>query len=589
VPGRFDDELAAIFAGRRSERLAALISSDLARTARGSVQRRKVGEAAFAAAAAGEVDREQLGVLAGIFALGTWPALTVTAADPAFVELALARGIPLKPPARRAQFWLGAWALREEEALPEDALVHVGRHRAWGRVLAASFVPREERNDLDAWIDRATRTPACERALAAVITRALSLVDTVTSKQLAAEARWLRAIAHPSVLARSPKLDAALRALSPLRVLRNSLPARTTRAAAAELLAAATPPPRVVETVLTYPNMQAVMVPPPRAADPDPRVELATLALAPVLTRLRASIVTAAPTRSGVLDQHIHSVAVLFDHETPWWVLDHGNRVGQQVCDAAHYLFDAPTAAPYAPARTVFPWDALLTRIGEVMYRALAPGTTTFRRTTMLRTLEMWLASGFPDHLGEVRGIDLEVPAHLVPDLERAHAVTLVTVGANRYFLRHHATQGDRIFTRGIESTRDGTFRVPEGATLHGVRPPDLRFDRPALTATLDLARTRGPVGYAPGISQAIARATKLSPTAAALVWTAGYDPWLMSDKKRAGFGIARDKMDAAERQLARPRLRELYAEAMPADPRELYDATELAARVSAAWLRRAR
>lgn len=595
MSGKFDDALRAISSCRRADRLSALIESNLARTARGSVQRGKVGEAALAATTT-NVERATLDALAGILAFGTWPALSVATesgtVDPAIVELALSRGIPLKPPSARAQFWLGAWATREDAGLAEDALVQVGKHRSWAKILAASFVPREPRSDLDAWIDRATRTPACDRAIATIIARARSLAETLTAAQLPIEAPWLLSIAHPAVLARDPRLVGALRALSPLRVLRNSLPARTTNAAAARLLAAATPRPAVQETVLNYGNMQAVIVPPAPKAVPGtaPRIQLATrvLALAPALTRLHASLVTVSPTRSLVLDQRLHSLAVLLDHATPWWILDLGNRVGQQVCDAAHYLFEATTTAPFAPARTIFPWDALLTRIGEVMYRALAPATTGFRRMTMIRTLELWLASGFPAHLAAIRGIDLEVPAHLVPDLEREHAVTLITIGANRYFLRHHATQGDRVFTRGIEATRDTTFRVPDDAILHAVRTTDQRFDHHAIAITLELARTRGPVAYAPAISAAIGRATKLSPTAAALVWTAGYDPWLMSDKKRTEFGIARDKLDPAERELARPRLRELYVDAMPTDPRDLYDPKQLASRISTAWTRRA-
>ena len=68
------------------------------------------------------------------------------------------------------------------------------------------------------------------------------------------------------------------------------------------------------------------------------------------------------------------------------------------------------------------------------------------------------------------------------------------------------------------------------------------------------------------------------------MVWTAGYDPWLIGERKRAQYGIARPPLDAAERVLGKLRLRELYAQVMPADPAELYDGHTIADRVIAAW-----
>lgn len=89
---------------------------------------------------------------------------------------------------------------------------------------------------------------------------------------------------------------------------------------------------------------------------------------------------------------------------------------------------------------------------------------------------------------------------------------------------------------------------------------------------------------FSPSISAKIAAHTGLSPEAASLVWTAGYDPWLIGHKKRTRYGIERPPLDLAERVLRKLRLREIYALAMPADPAQMYDGETIAERTCAAW-----
>lgn len=286
-------------------------------------------------------------------------------------------------------------------------------------------------------------------------------------------------------------------------------------------------------------------------------------------------------------DEDVPSLAHLLDHSMPWWTLDLGTEVGQQIVDASRYLLRTRgDAAPYAtPAATAFPWELLITRIGEIMYRTLAPATARARRLEFADVLRLWLASGFPAHVRELRGADFMVPAAMVSGMDRHFSTRLVTWG-NRYFVRYFQPLANgRAGVRVLEHADGGAFRVPEGVELGEHVLADVRFDDRAIRAVLELLETRGPVPFDASVSRTIAQRTGLSEAAATLVWTAGYEPWLVGEKKRAEMGLARDALDAAEGELAKPRLREIYVDAMPADPAQLYEPAALAARVADAWL----
>ena len=286
-------------------------------------------------------------------------------------------------------------------------------------------------------------------------------------------------------------------------------------------------------------------------------------------------------------DEDVPSLAHLLDHSMPWWTLDLGTEVGQQIVDASRYLLRTRgDAAPYAtPAATAFPWELLITRVGEIMYRTLAPATARARRLEFADVLRLWLASGFPAHVRELRGADFMVPAAMVSGMDRHFSTRLVTWG-NRYFVRYFQPLANgRAGVRVLEHADGGAFRVPEGVELGEHVLADVRFDDRAIRAVLELLETRGPVPFDASVSRTIAQRTGLSEAAATLVWTAGYEPWLVGEKKRAEMGLARDALDAAEGELAKPRLREIYVDAMPADPAQLYEPAALAARVADAWL----
>ncbi|MGE0400989.1 MAG: hypothetical protein AB7T06_30045 [Kofleriaceae bacterium] len=300
-------------------------------------------------------------------------------------------------------------------------------------------------------------------------------------------------------------------------------------------------------------------------------------------TRSAATDVVRAIVRAH--DEDFPSLAHLLDHAMPWWTLDLGTEMPQQMADAARYLFGGTETALATPAPSAFPWELLIMRIGEIMYRALAPATSKVRRDEFVEMLTLWLASGFPARTRALRGADFMVPAAMVRGMDRRFTTRLVTWGANRYFVRYfQPLPGGRAGVRVVEYARDGVFRVPEGVQLGEYVPAETRFDARAIERTLELLATRGPVPYDPRIAELVAQRTGLSPAAATLVWTAGYEPWLLGEKKRAEFGLERDALDAAERELAKPRLREIYVGAMPADPASLYEPPLLAERVADAW-----
>ncbi len=304
-------------------------------------------------------------------------------------------------------------------------------------------------------------------------------------------------------------------------------------------------------------------------------------------------------------DEDLPSLAHLLDHSMPWWTLDLGTEVGQQIVDAGRYLLRSGNrrdstiadrggidttaggdiAAFATPAATAFPWELLITRIGEIMYRTLAPGTAKTRRLEFADILRLWLASGFASRVRELRGADFIVPAAMVSGMDRHFSTRLVTWG-HRYFVRYFQPLANgRAGVRVLEHAPDGAFRVPDGVEIGEHLMADPRFDDRAIRAVLELLETRGPVPFDASVSRIIAQRTGLSEAAATLVWTAGYEPWLVGEKKRAEYGLERDELDAAERELAKPRLREIYVDAMPADPAQLYEPAAIAARVADAWL----
>ncbi len=376
--------------------------------------------------------------------------------------------------------------------------------------------------------------------------------------------------------------------------------AKCSDGAAQALFAAATAPPKSPEKVLDVGGKMQAIVTSPEPSDtpsealvaaigralPDvkhPRMVegiagiLAVAArLAPVVTRLKSRAMPrkAAP-ESTLHNEDVAALAQILDHGTPWWVEKLGIQFGQQILDVSTYLFDDTSDAISTPARTVFPWDLLLTRIGEVLYRVLALGTPKPKRLELIKALELWKASTFPSNMKRIR---LALLSMNVDGLDREHPDRLMTA-TNRYFVRH---TGDTV--RAIESTADGTFRVPPGAKLESATPADARFDKAAVEKTLALFAERGPVPFDVEVSKAIAKKTKLSVAAASLVWTAGYDPWLTGEKKRERFGIERDALEHAEVELKKKRLRELYAKAMPDDPADMFDGRVVAERIIKAW-----
>jgi hypothetical protein len=297
------------------------------------------------------------------------------------------------------------------------------------------------------------------------------------------------------------------------------------------------------------------------------------------VARIRGHLVTALGpvVESSMRDQQASSLATLFGHDTYFQTA--GVDLGQQVLDVSRYLFADDTREPATPARSGFPWEMLLGRIGDIVYRVLASGTPKEHREQLVRVLELWAKTAFPDNLQRVRSAVFAFPGNsdALLGTERYHADRLVT-DDNRYFVRSL-----EVDARVIEATRDGTFRLPMGARLVDEQPVAVRFDRAAIDRALSLSKERQRVELDPAFVEHVARETGLSTTAAILLWSAGYEPWLVGEKARERLGIARNKLDAAERELKGKKLGDVYARAMPADPAQMFT-LDGAAALASAW-----
>lgn len=375
--------------------------------------------------------------------------------------------------------------------------------------------------------------------------------------------------------------------------------------AARAILDAATAPDSEPERVMDYGDMQAVLVAAPKAlavtpalakaitralpAVQHPRIvagvgALAGIAarLAPVVARLKSHL-RVEVSESPVKNADVKALAKILDHDMPWWVEKLGTQLGQQMLDVSRYLFEGRDDEPQTPARTVFPWELMLTRIGEVLYRVLASATPKSVREELVRATELWRATAFPANAARVRLVSFTAPpSEVTAGLDREHTDRLITL-ENRYFVRFRGQRDGRLVVRAVEATRDGIFRLPPGAKLLEATAADARFDERALDRALALLRERGRVEAAPELVARVAARTKLCTPAAALLWGAGYDPWLVGNAARDRLGIDREGMEQADVQLRSARLRELYARAMPDDPEDMYGPVG-ADRVADAW-----
>jgi hypothetical protein len=176
--------------------------------------------------------------------------------------------------------------------------------------------------------------------------------------------------------------------------------------------------------------------------------------------------------------------------------------------------------------------------------------------------------------------------------VDREHPDRLVAWD-DRFFLRHDGAKDGRARFRGIEATTGATFHVPDGATVDFTEPADTRWSEATIGRALSLLEERGTASFDPAIAERVATKTGLSTTAATLLWSAGYDPWLIGDKKCEAFGIAPRALDGAEKELRKVVIRRafaghvgpggVYARAMPDDPAEMYDGQAMAERLIAA------
>lgn len=398
--------------------------------------------------------------------------------------------------------------------------------------------------------------------------------------------------------------------LRPRNLAASAALAACTDAIAQALVDAAAPQRAPATVVMNYPGLQATLT--PKADDPGSPSPAMLAAIAGVLPavadpvliasvashaqlaatqaeaceRLRSHISDDVVTRSTLSSTDVYTLARLFEHELPWWTIERGVALGQQMHDVAHYLLRSTTTRFITPAPTLFPWERLTTRIGEMVYRMLAPATAPRRRAELQRVVELWLETGLPDAIDRIQCVTLAIDASLVPGLDNAHPDRLVP-WANRAYLRFADRDGDLVQARAIELLTPGSTQRPDGVTCLSEVPADGRFTASALRSALALFADRGPMPFDLTISTKLAAETGLSVEAATLLWTAGYSPWLVGDQQRARFHIDRDRLDLAEAELEPYRLHELYARAMPADAARAYDGDVLVEALAEAWLRK--
>jgi hypothetical protein len=318
-------------------------------------------------------------------------------------------------------------------------------------------------------------------------------------------------------------------------------------------------------------------------------VARAAAGVAPIITRLKTRAPAAGASRakrSSLRNEDVAALSRLFQHDRHWWIEKLGTQLGQQILDVSRFLFDPSLEERVVtPAPTVVPWPLLLVRVGEVLYRVLAPGTPKARREELVKALELWLETEFPSRAGSVRLVDLSLPQtrEELAGLDREHPQRLVA-WESRFYLQWNGAKDGRMFLHGIEAASTGGFALPEGAALLQAQPADARFDAARIRRALALFAERGAAPFDAGIAEAIAERTKLSKTAATLLWSAGYDPWLIGEKKMGLFGVDRDSLDDAEKELKPLPLHAIYARAMPDDPAEMYDSATMAGRIAAAF-----
>src|SRR5262249_19251362 len=141
-----------------------------------------------------------------------------------------------------------------------------------------------------------------------------------------------------------------------------------------------------------------------------------------------------------------------------------------------------------------------------------------------------------------------------------------------------------KVVLRGIESTKDGVFRLPKDAVLVEEIASETRFDTAAFEKTLALLEQRGRVPHSPETISRLCEKTGLKRGAATLLWSAGIDPWLLGDKACQRLELDRKTLREGERELSGKRLREIYARAMPGDPEAMYT-IDLADRLADAFV----
>jgi hypothetical protein len=249
-----------------------------------------------------------------------------------------------------------------------------------------------------------------------------------------------------------------------------------------------------------------------------------------------------------------------------------------------------------------FPWERYVGRAGVMAWLAASFATTPDERGHLTDALRFFTRTPFGRGGANLRAIHLKVAldapkSTTITYLESSSAV-LGTIGGHDYWLRptHHYYY-DKVL-HGLEHAPAGdAFRVPEGFTLEAERRIAEPLDEAWATRFVELLAQRGPVAWAGGVADELARRTGLPKAAAALLWiglrgTNVYQSNFLDKQVRETLGLKTQEAKAARdvfQGAPVDALIDVYAQAVPEDPAALWAPLEggeasVVARLAAAW-----